>query len=181
MVISQTLRHNASEGIRVAAAPVLTDLPIILVGVLLFSSLPQPDLVLGILSFAGGAFVMYLGISSLCQQPLELEINASPPRSYLKGALINGLSPHPYLFWLTVGVPTILKAHAETPAGAVAFVAAFFGLIVGTKVAVALIVGRSRQFLAGRIYLWTMKFLGVMLLAFAVVLMRDGLLLTGAI
>lgn len=60
MVIAQTLQHNTREGIRVAAAPVLTDLPIIPVGILLFSSLPEPDFVLGIMSFVGSAFVMYL-------------------------------------------------------------------------------------------------------------------------
>ena len=179
VVISQTLQHGAREGIRVAAAPVLTDLPIILVALLVLSSFPQPNLMLGILSFLGSAFVMYLGISSLRQKPMQLEINPSPPRSYLKGVLVNGLSPHPYLFWFTVGVPTILKAYPETFAGALGFVLSFFGFIVGAKVAIALIVGRSKQFLAGSTYLWTMRLLGVMLIGFALVLIRDGLLLTG--
>lgn len=181
LVIAQTLQHNAREGMRVAAAPLLTDLPIILVGVLIFSSLPEPNFVLGIMSFVGSAFVMYLGISSLRQQPVQLEISSSAPRSYLKGVLINGLSPHPYLFWFTVGVPTILKAHSETFAGALGFVLAFFSLIVGTKVVIALIVGKSRQFLAGSTYLWTMRVLGMMLIAFAAVLIRDGLLLMDSI
>lgn len=179
LVISQTLQHNASEGIRVAAAPVLTDLPIILVGMLVFSSLPEPNFALGIMSFAGSAFVMYLGITSLRQQALRLEMPFAPPRSYLKGALVNALSPHPYLFWFTVGVPTILKAYSETLAGALGFVVAFFGLLVGAKMVIALLVGKSRQFLAGSVYIWTMRALGAMLVAFAVVLMHDGLLLTG--
>ena len=179
MVISQTLQHNVREGVRVAAAPVLTDLPIILVGVLVFSNLPEPTFALGIMSFAGSAFVMYLGVSSLRQQAVQLKTGAAPPRSYLKGALTNALSPHPYLFWFTVGVPTILKAYPETLAGALGFVLAFFGLIVGAKVVIALIVGRSKRFLEGSVYLWTMRLLGIMLIGFALVLVRDGLTLTG--
>lgn len=179
LVISQTLQHNTREGIRVAVAPLLTDLPIIVVGVLAFSSLAEPKFALGIMSFVGGAFVMSLGITSLRQQPLQLEIPSAPPRSYFKGALVNALSPHPYLFWFTVGVPTIMKAYSETMTGAFGFVFAFFGLLVGAKVVIALLVGRSRQFLAGSAFIWTNRFLGAMLVVFAFVLMRDGLLLTG--
>jgi threonine/homoserine/homoserine lactone efflux protein len=32
------------------------------------------------------------------------------PKSLTKGILANALSPHPYLFWLSVGAPTMSKA-----------------------------------------------------------------------
>lgn len=181
LVISQTLQHNAREGVRVAMAPLLTDLPIILLGVGIFSSLPSPDFALGVVSFCGSIFLMYLGVSGLRQQPVELEIPATLPRSYLKGALVNALSPHPYLFWFIVGAPTMLKAYSETLAGALGFVIAFYVMIVGAKVAIALLVGKSRQFLAGSAYIWTTRFLGVLLMLFSISLVYDGLLLTGIV
>ncbi len=181
LVISQTLQHNTSEGLRVATAPLLTDLPIILTGILLFSSLPDPRFALGVMSFVGSAFVTYLGIASLRQRPMNLDLPSSPPRSYLKGALVNALSPHPYLFWFTVGVPTIMKAYSEAVTWALGFVFAFFAIIVGAKLVIALLVGRSRQFLSGHVYIWVMRILGIMLISFALILVHDGLLLTGAI
>lgn len=181
LVISQTMRHNAREGIRVSVAPLLTDLPVIVVGILAFSSLPESQLVLGVMSLVGSLFVLCLGINNLRQQSLQLEMPSAPPRSYLKGALVNALSPYPYLFWFTVGVPTILKAHAEAMAGAVGFVIAFFSLLVGAKMALALLVGRSRRVLAGSAYIWIIRILGAMLILFALILARDGLVLTGLV
>jgi threonine/homoserine/homoserine lactone efflux protein len=181
LVISQTLRHNTAEGVRVAAAPLLTDLPIILLGMLAFSALPNPNSALGIVSFLGSLFVGYLGVTSLLQGPIELQVQESEPRSYLKGALVNALSPHPYLFWFSVGVPTIVKASQHSTVGAVGFVGAFYICLVGTKVVVALLVGRSRDFLSGAPYLWTMRLLGILLVGFAVLLFYEGITLTGVV
>ena len=181
LVISQTLQHNAREGVRVATAPLLTDLPIIFFGLLAFSSLPNPDFILGIVSFVGSIFVFYLGVNSLRQRPIELEIHKSEPRSYIKGAFVNALSPHPYLFWFSVGVPTIVKAYQHSTVGALGFVCSFFAFLVGAKVVVALLVGRSRDFLSGAPYLWVMRLLGILLIGFAMLLLRDGVVLTGLI
>jgi threonine/homoserine/homoserine lactone efflux protein len=181
VVISQTVKHNAREGIKVAIAPILTDAPIIGLGLLLFSAAPDPELVLGIVSFVGAAFVFALGVNSMRQRSVELQLTDEEPRSYLKGALVNALNPHPYLFWISVGVPTMIKAHHQSPVFSVAFVATFFFFIVGSKMAVALIVGRYRDFLAGRAYRWTMRFLGVCLIFYAILLLKDGLSLIGAL
>lgn len=126
VVIAQTLRHNTREGIKVATAPLLTDLPIIGLALLLLSSLPEPDFILGLISFVGAAFVFLLGVGNVRQRPVELEISVAPPRSYLKGAAVNALSPHPYLFWFSVGVPTIVRAgdhSASCPSVSLASVA----------------------------------------------------------
>ena len=181
LVISQTLQHGTREGVRVAAAPLLTDAPIIGLGLVLFSSLGDPDFALGIVSFVGSAFVGYLGISSLRQKPVELDLAQEAPRSYLKGALTNALSPHPYLFWFSVGVPTTLKANSLSLLSAMGFVVLFYLCIVSAKVVIALMVGRSRHFLTGDKYLWTMKGLGVLLVGFALILLYDGLSLTGLV
>ncbi len=180
LVIAQTLQHGTREGLRIAAAPLFTDIPIICVGLLLFASLGKPEFLLGIVSFAGCIFVGYLGIASLRQQPVELELSREAPRSYLKGILTNALNPHPYLFWFSVGVPTILKAESQSSTlAAIAFVAVFYVCIVVAKMALAVVVGQTRDFLTGASYLWIMRCLGIALIGFSLILLYDGLSLTG--
>jgi len=179
LVISQTLQHGTREGVRVAAVPLLTDLPIIFLVLFAFSSLSDPEFVLGAVSVFGGLFVLTLGLKSLRQGPVKLELNQSEPRSYLKGVLVNVLSPHPYLFWVTVGAPTMLKANQHGAIWAVGFVCCFYVCIVSAKVAVALLVGRSRQFLSAGPYLWVMRLLGLLLVGFAMLLFYDGAILLG--
>ncbi|MDY6987353.1 MAG: LysE family transporter [Thermodesulfobacteriota bacterium] len=181
LVISQTLRHNVKEGLKVALAPLITDLPIILVTLYVFMRLAQFELVLGIISFIGGFFILYLSYESLQTKPLEIGLEPTAPKSLRKGALVNALNPHPYLFWCSVGAPTMVKAQQETSFGATAFVVGFYLFLVGAKVATALLVSRSRTFLAGNVYIYTMRLLGVLLFVFAMLLFRDGLKLTGMI
>jgi threonine/homoserine/homoserine lactone efflux protein len=177
LVISHTLQHGAREGMKIALAPILTDLPIVTAAILLFSSLPNLESVLGIVSFAGCAFVLVLGVQNLLQKPVELELEPVAPRSIIKGILVNLFSPHPYIFWFGLGAPTVLKAYQSSLSAALGFVACFFFFIVGSKSIIALIVGKSRQFLKGRPYLWTMRALGLLLIVFAGVLFYDGLVL----
>jgi len=180
LVISQTLQHGTREGIRIAAAPLFTDIPIICIGLFLFASLGKSDFLLGIVSFSGSIFVGYLGITSLRQLPVKLELSGRAPHSFLKGILTNALNPHPYLFWFSVGIPTILKADRESSIwSAIAFVAVFYVCIVAAKVMLAVAVGRSRDFLSRTNYLWIMRCLGALLIGFSLILLYDGLSLTG--
>lgn len=174
VVITQTLRHGQAEGIKVAVAPILTDFPIILAALLLFSQFPDPAPVLGVVSILGAGFLFHLGISSVRYHAKEEDFVGSEPRSYLRGALVNALSPNPYLFWFAVGTPLIIEASQQAVSAAVAFVGMFFAAIIGSKMAVALAVERSRGFLTGPVYLWSLRLLGVCLLFFALRLIWDG-------
>jgi len=179
LVISQTLKHGAKEGLKVALAPLVTDLPIILVALFVLTRLAKSNLILGVISFLGSLFIWYLSYESLKTKPLQIEVDDKDAKSLKKGALANALNPHPYLFWCSVGAPTMVKAQGASNFGALAFLGSFYFLLVGTKVVTALVVGRSRTFLAGNVYLYTMRMLGVLLFVFAMLLFRDGLRLTG--
>ena len=102
-----------------------------------------------------------------------------PPRSLLKGVLANALNPHPYLFWITVGAPLMLKALNLGVPALIAFLGAFYACLLGAKILLAFLVGRSRRFLAGRVYLYTLRGLGLLLGGLALFLFRDGLKLLG--
>ena len=179
LVISQTLRYGVREGVKASMAPLITDLPIILVSVLVLRSLSDSRIILGCISMAGGLFVTYLAWECFRTVRLEMADLDGGPQSLSKGATVNALNPHPYLFWLTVGGPSVIRAWADSPLGAVAFIAVFSGSIVGSKVMVAAMVGQSRHVLSGKGYGIVMRVLGLMLLFFAVLLIKDGAELAG--
>ncbi len=180
LVISQALRYDVKEGIKVAVAPLVTDLPIILVTLFILTALAHFELILGMISIFGGAFILYLSYESIQARPVDVKIQDTDPKSLRKGALVNALNPHPYLFWFSVGAPIMVNAQQESSVGAAAFLASFYVFLVGTKVVIALAVGKSRTFLAGRIYIYMMRTLGALLFVFAMLLFRDGLTLIGA-
>jgi len=111
LVITETLRHNKKEGIKIAVAPLITDLPIIIITTFIFSKISQYNILLSLISFLGGIYFTYLGYETLITKGLETEIQKLKPESLKKGITANFLNPNPYIFWLTVGIPTAFKAY----------------------------------------------------------------------
>ena len=175
LVLAQTLRHGSREGCKIALTPLVTDPPIILVTLTLASKLAELRQLLGIVSIAGGAFVLYLAWESFRPARQEAEAPAEQPRSWVKGIVTNLLNPHPWIFWLTVGAAILAKAIAQGWPIAAAFLFGFYLLLVGSKVMVALLAERSRNLLAGRPYRVVMRVLAVLLALFALLLFREGL------
>lgn len=179
LVISQTLRHGTRSGVRVALSPIITDLPIILITLLLLVNVSGYHAILGVISLAGGVFVLFTGYQSIGTRPVALDLPREEPKSLRKGVLTNFLSPHPYLFWITVGAPLLTKSLSIGLPAFLAFIGSFYLSLVGAKILLAVAVGRSKLFMSGRLYLYTMRFLGVLLTLFAVMLFREGLKLLG--
>ena len=175
LVISETIRHDVKAGIRVALAPILTDLPIVILTLFILAKLSTFHSILGIISLTGACFIFYLGVVNLKIKGVDLPENQDTPKSLRKGFLANILSPHPYLFWLTVGGPTTVRAMDESLFAAVGFVLSFYLLLVGTKILLAIMTSSSRTFLQGKGYVFTMRLLGVVLLFLAILLLKDGL------
>lgn len=174
LVVGETLRHGLRAGLQVAIAPLLTDIPIILLAALFMGQLTGSPRAVGVVSLAGGVFLLWLGYGSLKVRPVELPLTAASPRSIRKGIAINLLNPNPYVFWTGVGVPTLLSARDISWTHAAAFLGAFFLFIVGSKAVLARLVDGSRTFMQGRVYLGIMRLLGVLLLVYGVLLLRDG-------
>ena len=175
LVISETLQHNIRSGIKVALAPIVTDLPIILVSLFILSKLANFQSILGVVSLGGGTFLLVLGYQSLKTQDVDMEMQETRPKSLIKGVLTNFLSPHPYLFWLSVGAPTMTNAMSSHPLAGVAFIGGFYVCLIGAKIAVAVLVGKSKTFLAGNLYRTIIRSLGVLLIILAGILFYDGL------
>ena len=163
LVIQQTLRHGPGEGIKVAAA------------LFALNRLADADGVLGAISLLGAAFLGHLAYESVTTDLAAHAGPATTPRSLQKGVAANLLNPHPYLFWLTVGAPILWHAWATSPVNAAGFLVAMYGCLVGSKMLVALLVGRGRTVLTSRAYVLLVRALGIILLVFALLFLRDGL------
>ena len=167
LVISETLRHNVREGVKVSLAPIITDVPILLASLFVLKQLSNFNILLGVISILGGFFVLYLGYEGLRTKGVELNLEEQSSNALKKGVITNALNPHPYVFYMTVGAPIIFKALEDNIIDAAAFLGSFLFLLVGSKVILAIIVGRSRTFLKGNAYINIMRILGILLILFS--------------
>ena len=175
LVISETLQHDIKSGIKVALAPIITDLPIIILTIFILSKLSAFHDVLGIISMAGGLFILSMGYQGIRTKGVEIKVEGIKPKSFTKGVLANALSPHPYLFWFSVGAPTMSKAMSQGISAPLAFIISFYLFLVGSKIVLAILIGKSKSLLCGNVYIFTMRFLGLLLCLLAFVLFHDGL------
>ncbi|MFW5500634.1 MULTISPECIES: LysE family transporter [unclassified Maridesulfovibrio] len=174
LVLSQAMAHGPKEGIKVAFAPLLTDLPILCISLLAMSWIKSHPAFMGIVSFAGAIVVTMFGIDCFRTKAITLPGIEVNPGSLKKGMLTNYMNPHVYIFWATVGAPTILGAGEKGLSGPILFLTGFFGCIVGVKIGIACLAGRFKTLLSSRAYLLVMRFLGLALFVFAAFLIRDG-------
>lgn len=175
MAISHTLRYGRGAGMKVAFAPLISDVPIVTGITLLLSSIYAYTPLLGIISLAGALFVMYLAYESATVQPEDAKPAAEPIHSLFQATIVNILNPHPYLFWIAIGSPMILSGYQQGIEYAAAFILPFYGGLIGAKVILVILVNRSRSFLTGRVYKYIMRFLGLLLFLFALYLFQEGI------
>lgn len=174
LVLTQTIKHNRAEGIKVALSPLITDLPIILVTVLILSKFAQFDIFLAIISFIGAIFLAYLGVESLRTREMSIDLQDSKSGSLRKGIIANFLNPSPYLFWATVGTPLMFKAYKTDLLTSMLFMVSFYVFLIGSKIVVAILVDRTKQFINQRIYIVIIRILGIGLLIFSLIFLYDG-------
>ena len=175
LVITETLRHNRKEGFKIAMAPLITDLPIILLTYFIFSKLFQFNIILAITSLSGGIFFTYLGYEAIKTKGPESGLQNQNPDSLKKGITANLLNPHPYVFWLTIGIPTAFKAYETSLTTVILYFLLFYVMLVGSKVVIAWLVERSKSILNNRAYKITIKILAVALFFFAMLFFYDGI------
>lgn len=175
LVISQTLRFSKKEGIKVAIAPLITDIPIVFLTILVLAKLSNFDIILGLISFTGALFLFYLAYENITIKTVNLQYKNIKINSLEKGVIANILNPHPYLFWFSIGGPIILKSYQISIVPAILFIFGFYVCLIGSKIVIALSIDKSKHFFKKNLYFYTIKFLGILLLVFALLFINDGL------
>jgi threonine/homoserine/homoserine lactone efflux protein len=95
--------------------------------------------------------------------------------------VVNFLNPNPYLFWISIGAPLVMKTFHVHLLMAIFFLVCFYVMLVGSKMGVAVIVGKSSAFLKSRQYVYTVRTLGVILVFFGLAFLKDGVKLLTAL
>ncbi len=175
LVIAHTLQHNLKEGIKVACGPILFGL--IVVPISLVASIVINDFkyIMALISVIGSMYIAYFGFKKLCFKNVKLDFSNISPKSFMVGVLANFSSPYAYIFWFTVGAPLVIKMAHSSWLVIISFVVIYYVFLVGSKIVVAIIVAKSSLFIE-RGYKHIMRALGIILLIFAGIMLKDGVL-----
>lgn len=173
LILATALRSGRRAGMMVAMAPLVADLPVIPLTVWLVGSLP--DNAVRFLAGGGALVLAWMAYDVLRSSVHPDPEDTQPPRDLWLGVVTNLLNPHPWLFWITVGAPLLVSAWRSGPSEAAAFLIGFYALLIGTKVALAIVVAHGRRLLDGVWYPRLVKLSGVLLLVLAVPLMNTAL------
>ena len=143
--------HFSSTPLALFGLGAIGMLAIIALALLLLNQMPT-SLERG-LYIAGGLFILYLAWNSFQQWRKFDEIQTEPPQgkqSLLHAALMNLVSPGPYIFWSLVTGPILLKGWGEAPSNGVGFLVGFYGMMILLNAVIIVIFGLASQ-MGGRI------------------------------
>jgi threonine/homoserine/homoserine lactone efflux protein len=147
-LINQTLSQGWRRTWIAAFAPLVSDGPIVALVLLALSQVP--DWFQRVLQIVGGLFVLYLAWGAYkAWQAFTPDADGAPqtgPRSLLRAAMMNALSPGPYLFWSLVIGPLIVTTWRESPSNVLSIVLAFYLAMIGLNFAVVLLFGQAARF-----------------------------------
>jgi len=144
-LIAMTMAHGWRRTMPVALAPVVSDIPVIVLVLVVLTNVP-PGFVHG-LRLVGGLFLIYLAVATLRSEP-SAGTPASGPgpagRTVLKAALVNLLNPNPYLAWSLILGPILVGAWRQAPSHGAAFLVAFYLMMVASTALIVILFGAAR-------------------------------------
>ena len=146
-LISQSLTRGWRKTLPSAFAPLISDIPIIILCLLILSQVPA--WLQQLLLIAGGFFILYLAYGAYRSwkyfDPSPPVSDSTTQQSILKAALMNILNPNPYIYWSLVTGPILIQAWNEKPLYAAGFLAGFYIALIGVYAAIIIIFGLARE------------------------------------
>ena len=146
-IISQSLTRGWKRTLIAALAPLVSDPPIIALCLLVLSQVPR--WFERILYIAGGVFILYLAYGAYKSwKNFEAKIDVSDAesnQSVWRAALMNALSPGPYIFWTLVTGPILVRGWRETPMYGVGFMAGFYVTMISSLAFIIVVFGVMRE------------------------------------
>jgi len=128
-----------------ALAPLISDGPIAFLILSLLHRLPEGFE--NYLKAAGGLLLWYFAVKTFLEwrrgRDGVAQEEQSAPRTLFQAVAVNAVNPGPYLGWSLVLGPTALEAWQQTPAHAVALIAAFYVTMVLSLALFILLLGTT--------------------------------------
>ncbi len=143
-VISEALRKGWRRALPAALAPLISDLPIIILVLFVLTRLPAGAQ--RVLYLVSGVYILYLAWGAWRARrvvPTGEGADTQPRTSILRAALMNLVSPGPYVFWSLIAGPMLLQAWHTGPATAAVFLFGFYGAMIATLAALIVAFGSA--------------------------------------
>lgn len=146
-VISQTLARGWQRTLPAALAPLISDGPIIALCLFVLSQIPI--WFQRFLYIAGGLFILYLAYGAYqawkhFDESLPFSKTGSR-QSVFRAAMMNALSPGPYIYWSLVTGPILLNGWRESSVNGIGFLSGFYTTIVLSLSAIILVFGLAAK------------------------------------
>ncbi len=171
VLISETLKGNIKNGLIISIIPVITDIPLILLIIFILKKFENLNVIFDILYVIGGTILIYLGFKDLLIKKISLNFEISKFSSFRKGLITNLSNPHPYIFWIFIGVPFVVEGNVHQM---ISFILSFFIGIVSSKILIALTVEKSKTFIESKNYIYIVKISGIILITFGFMLLTKA-------
>jgi len=146
-IISQTLKKGWRSTLPAAFAPVISDIPILIVILFLLSTMPNSFIF--ILRIGGGLFLLYLGFRAFkswqefdADQPI---LNESGQQTLFNAVFVNLLNPAPYLGWSLILGPIFIEGWKLAPINGIAMIIGFYVTMILTLAGIIILFGFARK------------------------------------
>jgi len=129
-LLSQIIRSGWKRTLPLAFIPLGSDGPVMISLFFLLSQFPL--WLTHVLRIIGGFFILFLAWDAYRSTKKTQEVTvtqlgqANQGATFLKGVTMNLLNPNVYIFWATIGVPTILTGWQTSPVHGIAFGLGFY-------------------------------------------------------
>jgi threonine/homoserine/homoserine lactone efflux protein len=146
-LFSQSIKNGWRKTIPLVFAPLMSDVPVILLVLLVLTHVPHE--VLQVLRIAGGVFLLYLAFGAYKTWRTftpGVQQDSTPQHSVFKAVLVNLLNPNPYLAWSLVLGPLLIKSWNEAPINGVVLLFAFYGSMVIYSIGLTGLFAATRNF-----------------------------------
>lgn len=167
LVITSTLKSGWRAGALAACGPLLSDA--FIVGAVLLVLDHLPDRTIPMIGVVGAAFVVWTGsqtVREARQATLATDGSArplTPLGAWRQAAVVNLLSPHPWVAWATALGPLTISMWRDSHPSAGWLLLGFYTALIGAKILVAALVARGRRRLSDTGYRRALAAAGLLL------------------
>lgn len=138
LVAATALRRGLGDGLKTALVPLVTEIPVLVLSVLVLTQLSPP--LLRWIGVAGGVLMLYMAwrvVSEAREADPADTVDESLIGHYFRVAAVGLLSPSPWVFWFIIAGPLFLTRWHVSWIHGIVFLAAFFLFFVGMMMLVA--------------------------------------------
>jgi threonine/homoserine/homoserine lactone efflux protein len=136
-LIGRTLAQGWRKSIILIFTPLVTDVPIILLAVIVLKQFP-PEL-RRVIELIGGLYLLWIAYGSWKQfkagaisfKADDSSAGVGQRKLLFQGAMMGWLSPGPYIFWATLNGPMLVRGLNESVLSGLGFLLGFYGTFIG--------------------------------------------------